>query len=95
MLYLSPFSRYSQNKEKYQKFDLENENQGQAAEERDLRHSSGNARIHVGDFFQNFSYMKTYVYTKGNTHTHTYTHTNKHTQRKTGVMTINSAKQIA
>ena len=37
------------NDEKCQKFDLENEGQEQV-DERDLRHSTGNVRIHRGDF---------------------------------------------
>ena len=41
---------------------LENECQGQKVEERDLRHSTGSVRIHIGDFFQNFSYLGAYIY---------------------------------
>ena len=38
------------NYEKCQNFELENECQG--VEERDLRHSTGNVQIHIGDFFR-------------------------------------------
>ena len=49
-------------------FNIENE--GQGVEERNLRHSTGNVRIHTGDFFQNFRFLETYLYAKYNTHTH-------------------------
>ena len=43
------------------KFDFENEGQYEGVEERNLNHSIGNVRIHIGDFFQNFSNMGTLV----------------------------------
>ena len=42
-------SRYIR-KHNSSKFDLESEGQGQRVEERDLRHSAGNVRIHIGEF---------------------------------------------
>ena len=36
-------------------------NEGQGVEERDLRHSTGNVRFHIGDLFPYFSYLKIYV----------------------------------
>ena len=47
-------------------------------------HLTGNVRIHIGEFFQNFSYLATYVYAKGKTHGYTDTHI--HIQ--TAVMTL-------
>ena len=35
--------------DKFQNFDLQNE--GQGVKERDLRQSTGNVRIYIGDFF--------------------------------------------
>ena len=80
---------------KYQT-DLENEGQDQVVVERDLRRSTGNARIHIGDLFQNFSYMGICVYAKINTHIHmphthpharaharTHTHSQTHTHTHT------------
>ena len=60
--------------------------QGQGVEEWNLRHSTKNVIIHIGDFFQNVSYLgtgylRTYVYTTSkhtHTHTDTHTHTRKH-----------------
>ena len=49
---------------------------------RDVRHSTRNIQIHIVDFFQNLSYLATYVYAKR------YRYTQTHTQRETGVMTI-------
>ena len=49
-------------------------NEGQGIEERNLRHSTGNIRIHIGDFLK---ILAAYVYAEGN----------KHTTRE-GVMTI-------
>ena len=46
-----------------------------------LRHSTGNVRIHIGDFFLNLSYLGTFMQNG-------YTHIHIHTQRETGVMTI-------
>ena len=40
--------------EKCQNCDLENECQGQGVEERDLRHSTGNLRMHIRDIFLEF-----------------------------------------
>ena len=37
--------------EKCQKFEHENGDQGQRVAELDLRHSTGNVRIHIGEFF--------------------------------------------
>ena len=34
-----------------QKFDIENGSQGQVLEKLNLRHSSGNVRFHIADFF--------------------------------------------
>ena len=34
---------------------------------RDLHYSSANIRFHVGDLFQNFSCLGSYIYAKGNT----------------------------
>ena len=62
---------------KRQHFDLENEGQGQG-ETRDLCRWTGNIRFHIGEFCKHFSYLATYVYTKGNTHA----------RRQTVVMTI-------
>ena len=74
------------NQEKCQNFDLENEGHGQDIEKPYYRNSTRNIRIHTGDFFQNFSYVATYVYAKGYIYTHL--HTLTRTQRETGVMTI-------
>ena len=52
--------------EKCRNFDLEND--GQGIEEQELCHLTANVRIHIGELFQNFSYLVTYVYAKGNTH---------------------------
>ena len=35
-------------------FDLDNVGQGQGVQERDLRHSTRNVRIHISDFFSEF-----------------------------------------
>ena len=48
-----------------------------------MRHSTGNVRIRIADFFQNFSYKATYVYAK-----RIRTHTHIHIQQETMVMTI-------
>ena len=37
--------------EKCQNFDLENEDQGQGGEKRDLQHLTTNVRLHTSDFF--------------------------------------------
>ena len=42
---------------------LENEGQGREVAEWDLRHSTINVRIHIVDFFLNFSYQATNGYT--------------------------------
>ena len=55
--------------EKFQNFSLENEAQDQGAEERDLRHSAGNVRLHIDEFLQNFSYVATWVTQKVDTRT--------------------------
>ena len=47
--------------EECQNFDLQNEDHGQLIEERNLCHSIENVRIHIGDFFQNFNFLATYV----------------------------------
>ena len=39
------------NQEKCQNFDLDNKNQGQGVEIRNLRHSTTDVRIHIGEFF--------------------------------------------
>ena len=44
--------------ENCQNFGFENYRQCQGVEERDLRHSTGNAQIIIGDF-QNFSFLGT------------------------------------
>ena len=67
-------------------FDLENEGQGQSVEERNLRHSTANVQIHIGDFFR-ILFIWQHVYAKGYIHKHTLTHTHTHTQRETVVMT--------
>ena len=43
----------------FENVDLETEGQGQGVQERDLSHSPGNVQLHIGDFFQNFSYLTT------------------------------------
>ena len=48
---LSLFARYLQNK-KNAKTDIEYEGHGQGVLYQDLRHSTGNVRIHIGDFFR-------------------------------------------
>ena len=54
---------------KYQSFDLENEGQGQEVEERNLRHSTGNIRLHIGEFFRILTTCE-YMFTQtGYTHT--------------------------
>ena len=58
------------NQIKCQNFDLENEGQG---EKRDLRHSSGNIRFHIGDFFQNFKTVSTWEHMFTQTWTDTLT----------------------
>ena len=40
------------NQIKRHKFDLENEDQDQGGEKRDLRNLAGNVRFHIGDFFR-------------------------------------------
>ena len=70
------------NQEICQKFDLENEGEVQGVEERDLRHSTRNVGIHIGEIFQNLSYLAIYVYARGRTH-NTHTHTvHIHTERQ-------------
>ena len=65
--------------------DLENEDQGQRVEERDLRHFTGNVWIHMGDFFQIFScIIATYVYAKDNTHAYAVKHTHTHSHKDRG-----------
>ena len=65
--------------EKCENFYLENKIQGQEAEERYLRHSTGIVRNHIGEFSQNFTYLGTYVYANLDTHTaHTNERTNEH-----------------
>ena len=61
--------------EKWQNFDLENEGQRKGVEEWDLCYSTRNVRVQIGDFFQNFSYLGSYVYAKGCTHSHTHIQT--------------------
>ena len=57
------------NQIKFQKHDLENEGEGQGGEKWDLRRSTGNGRFYISDFFfQNFSYLATYVYALGSIH---------------------------
>ena len=70
--------------EKCQNIDLENKYRGQEVEDGDLRQSAGNIQFHIGDFFQNFSYIGTFFYAKINTLTLTHTHI----QRETAAMTI-------
>ena len=53
------------NQEECQNFDLEDEGLGHGVEKWDLCHLTKIVRIHVGDFFQNFSYMVTCVYANG------------------------------
>ena len=65
--YISHHLRYIHKSRKFQNLDLQNE--GQGVEEQDLLHSTGNVWVCIGEFFQNFSYLATYVYAKGNTHT--------------------------
>ena len=52
------------NQETFKNFDIENEGQAQGVEKWDLRHSTINVRIHIGDFYQNLCYLATYVYLK-------------------------------
>ena len=52
----------------FQSFNLENEGQGQEVEERNLRHSTGNVRFHVGDFFIIFATWQHTFTQKGNTY---------------------------
>ena len=47
--------------EQYKNFDLENEEQGEEVEERNLRHSTGNVGIYIDVFFSIFNYLATYV----------------------------------
>ena len=63
---------------KFQKFDLENERQGQRVE-RDLRHSIGNVRFHIGEFFSEFYLPVNIHYEKGHTHTLIHTDTAQYT----------------
>ena len=42
---------------KLQDIDLENDGQGQWLKQQDMRHSTKNIRIHIGDIFQNFENM--------------------------------------
>ena len=49
---------------KIRKFDLENEGQGKGGEKQDLRHSTGNVRLYIGDFvFRNIA-ARQHVYAK-------------------------------
>ena len=68
--------------EKYQNDDLENE--GQEVEERDLRISIGNVRIHIADIC--FRILATWEYTFTQNVTHTTRDTHTHTNIETGVM---------
>ena len=52
-------------------FDLKTEGQGQEVEEGHLHRSTQNVRIQIGDLFQNFTYLPTYIYAKGKTHMYT------------------------
>ena len=53
--------------EKFPKCDLQNEGQGHRVQEWNMHHSTGNVRIHIGDFyFSEFWVLATYVYAKGN-----------------------------
>ena len=58
---------------KYQKFDHENKGKCQEAEKWDLREIARFewkcSILYRSNFFQNFSHLATYVYTKDNTHT--------------------------
>ena len=70
---------------KIQNFDLENE--GQGIEERDLRHSTGNVRIHVGDFLE--FHLPGYIrlLKLGHTHTLPPKHIHTQTQKRSRLMT--------
>ena len=68
---------------KCQKFDLENEEQDQEGEKRNLHHSTGNVRFYI-NAFQNFSYPATYFDAKEKSYGHTY----MDTYRGTGVVTV-------
>ena len=46
---------------KMPKFDLENEGQNKWEEKPDLRHSTRDVRFHIGEYFQKFNYLITYV----------------------------------
>ena len=70
-LYLTVYEIFA-DEENFQNNYLENEGQGQRAEERDLRHSIRNVRIHASECFQICSYIRTYVYENGYTHIHTH-----------------------
>ena len=55
------------------KFVVENEHQGQVIEKQDLRHSTGNVRLYIGDFFRILA---------------TRQHTFRQKQRRTWVLSI-------
>ena len=86
------------NQEKCENFELETEGQGQEVEERGLRYLIGHVRIHIGEFFQNFSYLETIqlsgsysrklithacTYARERAHMHTNTHTRAHARAHT------------
>ena len=62
---------------KWKSVELENEGQGQGLRERDIRHSTGNIRFHIGEFFRIFATRQNNLYKE-----------TTDTQRETGVMTI-------
>ena len=73
-----------ENQIKCKMFYLKNEGQGQVGK-RDLRHSTGNVRIFIGNFLQNYSFPEKYAYAKGNAHTNSgHKDTRKYAARDTG-----------
>ena len=77
------------NQEKGQNCYLENEGQGQGVEILDLRRSTRNVRIHIGDFFRIFAtWQRTFTQQDAHTDTH------KHSERQRWWLWAKSAKQI-
>ena len=70
---------------KFQKFDVEIEDQGQGGVKQDLRHSAGNVQFYIGDFVKK-TYPAIYVYARDNTQTDT--------ARYRDAYSAKSAKQI-
>ena len=58
----------------------------------DLNHLIGDVRIYICYFFQNFSYLATYVYAKGNTYTNAQQNTSTHSDRDRLLTIEKSAK---